>query len=260
MKRFYLGTHHPNWLSEFESPLFVSHRTLSKYRRGLPVARSHWALDSGGFSELSMYGGWRTSPAEYIRWVRRYRDEIGQLDWCAPQDWMCEDFIVAKTGLSVEAHQARTVLNYRDLCREAPDLPFIPVLQGQKIDDYFRCWGMYATIGIDLRRAPLVGLGSVCRRQGTSEIAELVEALTEAGLRLHGFGVKISGLRIYGEKLTSADSLAWSYRGRRVPGCEPSHKNEANCRTFARQWRDSLPWSSWTVSAAPALDMSLARH
>lgn len=194
-----------------------------------------------------MYGEWRTSTAEYIRWVRRYRDEIGQLDWCAPQDWMCEDVIVAKTGLSIEAHQARTVLNYRQLCREAPDLPFIPVLQGQRIKDYFRCWEMYETLGFDLRKAPLVGLGSVCRRQGTKEIAELVGALADAGLSLHGFGVKISGIKLYGERLTSADSLAWSYWGRREPGCGPSHKNEANCRRFAQQWRDKLPWSTWTV-------------
>ena len=247
VKRFYLGAHQPNWLSEFESPLFVSHRRLKRYRRALPVAKSRWALDSGGFSELSMYGEWRTSPAEYIRWVRRYVEEIGQLDWCAPQDWMCESFIVAKTGLSVEAHQARTVLNYRHLRREAPDLPFIPVLQGQTLKDYLRCWDMYDACGVELAKMPLVGLGSVCRRQGTTEIFELVEALTDAGLRLHGFGVKISGLKLYGEKLTSADSMAWSYRGRHVTGCEPSHKSEANCRTFARQWRDKLPWSTWTA-------------
>lgn len=247
MKRFYLGAHHPNWLSEFESPLFVSHRTLSRYKRALPVAKSRWALDSGGFSELSMYGEWRTSPAEYIRWARRYRDEVGQLDWCAPQDWMCEDFIIAKTGLSIEIHQARTALNYRHLEGEAPDLPWIPVLQGQKLADYLRCWDMYDTLGIDLASKPLVGLGSVCRRQATHEISELVNVLTDAGLSLHGFGVKISGLKLYGERLTSADSLAWSYRGRRVPGCEPGHKNEANCRRFARQWRDSLPWSMFTA-------------
>jgi hypothetical protein len=36
--------------------------------KGLP--RTGWALDSGGFSELSLYGGWRTTPEEYVLFFR----------------------------------------------------------------------------------------------------------------------------------------------------------------------------------------------
>lgn len=43
------------------------------------------------------------------------------------------------------------------------------------------------------RLAPLVGLGSVCRRQDTAAADRIVRALQP--LRLHGFGVKITGLR-----------------------------------------------------------------
>jgi hypothetical protein len=53
--------------------------------------------------------------------VRRYRDEIGCLDWAAPQDWMCEPFILAKTGLSVREYR-RTVASYLRLTELAPDL------------------------------------------------------------------------------------------------------------------------------------------
>jgi len=28
------------------------------------------------------------TPEQYVAAVRRYRDEIGNLDWAAPQDWM----------------------------------------------------------------------------------------------------------------------------------------------------------------------------
>jgi hypothetical protein len=56
------------------------------------------ALDSGGFTELRLHGGWRTTAAEYVTVVRRYRDQIGCLEWAAPQDWMCEPFMLAKTG------------------------------------------------------------------------------------------------------------------------------------------------------------------
>lgn len=35
------------------------------------------------FSELARHGSWTVSPAEYVAAVRRYRDEIGGLEWGA---------------------------------------------------------------------------------------------------------------------------------------------------------------------------------
>lgn len=84
---FYLGTHQPGWLTKAGVPLFISHRRLAGYRR-LPRARAGWALDSGGFSEMSMFGEWRTTPATYVAAVERYDGQIGQLKWAAPPDWM----------------------------------------------------------------------------------------------------------------------------------------------------------------------------
>jgi hypothetical protein len=66
--------------------------------------------------------GSRSSAARQPAAVRRYRDEIGSLDWAAPQDWMCEPFILAKTGLSVREHLRRTVADYLRLTELAPDL------------------------------------------------------------------------------------------------------------------------------------------
>lgn len=239
---FYLGTHEPAWLARVTFPLFVSHRRLCRYRR-LPTARCDWALDSGAFSELAAYGGWTLSPEAYIAAVRRYRECIGHLNWAAPQDWMCEPAMLAKTGLSVGEHQQRTVANFIRLKSLAPDLPIIPVLQGWSIDDYLRCMDLYATAGVDLCAEPLVGLGSVCRRQNTTEIAAVVRRLAKLGLHLHGFGVKTDGLRRYGHQLVSADSMAWSFRGRFVRGCthrgrhQQAIASEANCLYFARAWR-----------------------
>jgi hypothetical protein len=124
--RFLLGTHRPNWLEELTVPLFISHRRLKGYKT-LPHACGEWALDSGGFTELSKYGEWRTTVPEYLEAVTRYQAEVGNLAWAAPQDWMCEPWIIAKTGLSVREHQERTVTNYLDLRDRGP---FIPVLQG----------------------------------------------------------------------------------------------------------------------------------
>lgn len=263
VETFYLGTHEPSWLGREDMPkdacLFVSHRRLAG-RRTLPKGCVHWALDSGGFSELQLFGEWRTTPQQYVAAVRRYDEEIGGLGWAAPQDWMCEPIIIsggqagpvhfAGTHLSVEEHQRRTVDNFvqlSDLWGDDSDNPFMPVLQGYERDDYLRCWDRYDAAGIDLGNYPVVGLGSVCRRQAEDEIGDIVTALLaiDDGLPVHGFGVKLRGLEKYGHLLNTADSLAWSYDARRLqvplPECadDPAvnHKNCANCIRFALQWR-----------------------
>ena len=235
---FLLGTHQPGWLERLDVPLMVSHRTL-RGRRRLPRARTRWALDSGGFTELRLYGGWQTTPIEYAHAVARYAAEVGQLGWAAPQDWMCEPFMLARTGRSVADHQAATVDNYCLLRQLAPTLPFIPVVQGWTAGDYQRCVRLYEQAGVDLAAVPLVGLGSVCRRQATGEIGAIAAELAAAGLRLHGFGVKQHGLARYADHLESADSLAWSYAARRrpaLPGCV-GHRTCANCPRYALAWR-----------------------
>jgi hypothetical protein len=250
MPTFYLGTHMAGWLAADGLPadlcLFVSHRRLAG-RKALPRARTHWALDSGGFSELSLYGEWRTTPREYVTAVRRYDDEIGELGWATPMDWMCEPVMLAKTGLTVVEHQRRTVDNFvqlSELWGDDATNPFMPVLQGWERDDYLRCWDLYDTAGIDVRNYPVVGVGSVCRRQATEGIGDIMRALRDLDdeLPIHGFGVKQQGLQRYGHLLGSADSMAWSYDARRaepLDGCA-SHINCANCLTYALQWRRRL--------------------
>jgi hypothetical protein len=242
---FLLGTHQPGWLATFRVPLFVSDRRIRNYRQ-LPQAAVPWALDSGAFTELATHGDWNhgPTPVQYTARVRRYQREIGNLLWAAPQDWMCEPQILAKTGLSIAEHQHRTVSNLCTLRRLAPDLPFIPVIQGWTVAEYIRCVALYREVGIDVTSERLVGIGSICRRQGSAEVGTILRALHAAGvIRLHGFGVKLLGLRRYGHLLTSADSLAWSFTARRsprLPECAGRHRTCANCPLFAYRWRDRL--------------------
>lgn len=231
---FYLGSHHASqrWF-DLNVPLFVSRRVLAP-RKTLPEARCTWALDSGGFTELNLYGEWRTRPAEYVRDVRRFM-QMGHLAWVAPQDWMCEPSVLAKTRRPVGDHIGLTVGNFLHL-REALGLLVVPVLQGWKRDDYMTCWQMYDRAGIDLEDEPLVGLGSVCRRQNTSEAGQIVRSLLP--LNLHYFGAKITGFYHFADALASADSMAWSYRARHdapLRGC--LHKSCANCPRYAMRWR-----------------------
>lgn len=238
--RFYLGTHRANWLSRVDVPLCVSRRRLER-RKTLPEALGPWILDSGGFTELSMYGEWMLTPEDYVNQVRRLGDGIGNLQWAAPQDWMCEPAILERTGLDVRQHQRRTVDNLIELRSLAPDLTFIPVLQGWEYGDYLQHLSDYADAGIELTSEPVVGLGSVAGRQGTTEAAAIVTTIRALGVRLHGFGIKITGLTRIGLALESSDSMAWSYQARyRAPldGC--THKSCANCLPYALRWRDTM--------------------
>jgi hypothetical protein len=194
----------PNWLATSEVPLFVSRRRLSS-RKGLPVASCDWALDSGGFSELSMFGEWRTTAAEYAAEATRFRAEVGRLAWAAPQDWMCEPVVRAKTGRVVEEHQERTIDSVIELRSLAPSVPWVPVLQGWRVSDYFAHVDRYAARGLDLTREPVVGVGSVCRRQHTEEIAVLMSRLHSLGLRVHGFGLKTDAVARWAHAQATAD-------------------------------------------------------
>ncbi|MGW1046939.1 deazapurine DNA modification protein DpdA family protein [Streptomyces sp. NPDC002547] len=242
----YLGTHHPSWLARPEFggsrciPLCISHRRLAG-RRTLPRAVTHWLLDSGAYSELYLRGEWTVSTADYAAAVRRYHEEIGNLEHASIQDWMCEPHILKRTGQSVYDHQARTVASYINLMWRDDTLPWMPVLQGWTLDEYLRHVEMYDAMGIDLTLEPRVGLGSICRRQSTREAIRIVETLHGLGIRLHGFGFKVTGLRSVHHLLYSSDSLAWSFSARHddpMPGC--SHKACSNCPVYALAWRNRM--------------------
>jgi len=242
---FYLGTDDVYWLWDNPPPhpLFISRRRLDKYRNYKP-AQQNWALDSGGFTELNMYGEWRTKPSQYIANIRRYINEIGRLQWAAPQDWMCEPQVLEKTGKTIDLHQWLTVNNYLELKHQAPDLPIIPALQGWHPDDYLRHIEMYQQVGIDLFAEPLVGMGTFCRRASLTPVQNLVHRLHNDGLSMHGFGVKQDGLPNIGNQLTSSDSLAWSLTARLAPGnlCGTPHRAKkcSHCRTWATRWANKV--------------------
>lgn len=246
--RFYLGTHKVGWLARTSVPLFISHRQARERRTPL-VAMADWALDSGGYTELSTYGRWKTSAAEYVDAVGRYAT-WGRLQWVAPQDWMTEPWVLETTGKTVQEHHERSTQSYLDL--RAAGLPVIPVLQGPNLPDYLRHRDLYASAGVDLAAAPLVGVGSVCRREGTLEAEQIFRELAAGGLRLHGFGVKVSGLRRYADALASADSMAWSVGARYEANRErragrawrcpwgAGHVSCANCWPYAMRWRSGV--------------------
>jgi hypothetical protein len=243
--RFHLGTDNPSWLWQEQSirhPLFISTRRLERYSHLKPSTLT-WSLDSGGFTELNMYGEWRTTPETYVERIRRYQ-EIGGMLWASQQDWMCEQFVLSTTGLTVADHQLLTVNNLLTLRHLAADLPIIPVLQGWTTSDYLRHAEQFEAAGIDLAAEPIVGIGSVCRRADVGPIGDLIVKLSDDGIKLHGFGIKQDGIRRYGFALASADSMAWSFTARRATGrlCQTQHRAAKcnHCLNWAQHWADTV--------------------
>ena len=245
--QFMLGTHRPNWLHPRSTnkdgtvnargrelkprgPLFVSAYQLRERRRSpFPRCDTPFSVDSGGFTELHRHGAYALTAEEYVAQVRALDVQTGTLEWAAVQDWMCEDSALEATGLTVAEHQQRTLDSFLELRRLAPELRWLPVLQGRTTEDYLAHLEAYVAAGVPLRYMERVGLGSVCRRQASEEIAELVQALAARGIRLQGFGIKSQGLAKAADDLASSDSLAWSLGARiRSPGQQNSqHVAEA---------------------------------
>jgi len=240
IENFYLGTHVLSWLGQVKIPLFISHRQLRKRNIYKLQTSYEWALDSGGFSELSMFGHWTITAKDYVIACKRYNEIIGNLKWCAIQDYMCEPFIINKTGLTVKEHQIRTINSFIELTSLAPEINFIPIIQGFTINEYLEHLEMYDKANINLSAFDTVGIGSVCRRQATKEIAELLQIISSHNIKLHGFGVKKQGLALAKNFLYSADSMAWSYNGRQERIIGHTHGNCANCLEYALDWYDDI--------------------
>ena len=173
-----------------------------------------WILDSGAFTEISNFGRWRSEPEIYAEEINRWKTN-GKLLAAVTQDMMCEQFILDKTGLCVEAHQVITIERYKRIAG-ACDAYVMPVLQGFNPEDYARHLGMYGSI---LGFGQWVGVGSVCKRNSNPGEIEDVFAVIKSlrpDLKLHGFGIKTTALlndQIC-DFLYSSDSMAWSFAGR----------------------------------------------
>lgn len=182
-------------------------------------------MDSAAFTELLLHGEYRHSPDEYADLLHRLHTQgVADIECAVAQDYMCEPFMLAKTGKTIEEHQRLTIERYDALIAALREkfcgkIPFhvMPVIQGYAPEDYVRHVQMY---GERLTAGMWVGVGSVCKRQGKLGFIENVLLAIKGArpdLRLHGFGVKLLAFmsQIVVRLLYSADSMAWSYAARK---------------------------------------------
>lgn len=227
--RFFTGLHQPSDAMHFDSAFISVNRLRS--RKG-PFVVGDWIMDSGAFTEISTHGRYRYSVKNYAEQIKRWSNN-GNLLASVAQDWMCEPWIIEKTGLNVDQHQKLTVQRYDELMAcDTGGVYILPVLQGYAPEDYVRHINMY---GNRLAHGSWVGVGSICKRNGDPrQIAAVLMTIKNArpDLKLHGFGLKTTALAspFIRSMLETADSMAWSFHAR------------INGRN-GNDWREAMRWS-----------------
>lgn len=223
---FYVGLHQPSDAQHFPRACISINRVRGRKK---PVPCRDVLLDSGAFTELEQHGRYRHDVATYAAEVERlHRLGVLNITAAVAQDYMCEPFMLAKTGLTLLDHQRLTIDRYDALAALAPPVTIMPVLQGFAPWDYQR---HVADYGDRLAHGAWVGVGSVCKRQGDPRaIMQVLGAIKSVrpDLRLHGFGVKTTALLHSGVRamLHTADSMAWSFAARKE-GRSPNDWREA---------------------------------
>lgn len=207
---FFVGLHQISDVKHFERA-FISVNRLVNRKKDFVV--KDWIMDSGAFSQI--YNKGEHMPVdEYVKQIERWK-VCGNLIGAVTQDYMCEEFILKKTGMTVEQHQRLTVERYKEI-RSKTSVYIIPVLQGYLPEEYVNHINMYGDL---LEYGAYVGVGSVCKRNSKPlEALNVLKAIKSKrpDLRLHGFGLKITALQnreIY-DLLESSDSMAWSFAAR----------------------------------------------
>jgi transcriptional regulator of met regulon len=205
--RLFVGLHQPSDAQHFDAA-FVSVNRLRKRKSDFKVG--DWIMDSGAFTEIATHGRYRESVDGYVE------RKCGNMLAAVSQDYMCEAWILEKTGLTIADHQRLTIERY-DAIQSKTSVYIMPVLQGFDPGDYVahvRAYGERLTYGM------WVGVGSVCKRNGDpGAIYDVLSAIKRErpDLRLHGFGLKTTALADGGvfDLLHTADSMAWSFAARK---------------------------------------------
>ena len=151
MKEYFTGT------DRFSEAHKLNGAMLSAYAlrgRKSPPSVDRWMLDSGAFTQVTKFGDFVQSPAEYVRLAVRFQD-AGMLACIATQDYMCEPSVIAELQAqgrraSVRIHQKKTVERYIQIVDEAIKqglkVPVMPVLQGWEVEDYVDHFYMYLSL------------------------------------------------------------------------------------------------------------------
>jgi hypothetical protein len=172
------------------------------------------AADSGGFVASRIWGDYRYTVGQYVRWL----DTFGP-QWAATMDFCCEDELTSGKPGVVRLRQRRTTdmaWLFWELYRRA-DWQWVPTIQGWTIPDYVRhareLRPLLETMQVYYGSGWRVGIGTLCRRSKSAFIHHVVQAVAGElpGFSFHLWGVKLDALRtaIDLPGVVSVDSGVW---------------------------------------------------
>lgn len=173
-------------------------------------------VDSGGFTAARRWGRYPWTSEQYADFVRASSRDV-PLAFCAILDYACEPNVNRSI---LETNQQRidaTIANEVDCRKTAPELPWLPVLQGDNLAE--RAYDLARRRELGLLPENYAGIGSVCGR-GAVAARRVIRFYADQlfGVCYHAFGMHIGALddKIVPGALKSWDSYSWTWaRGAR---------------------------------------------
>ncbi len=184
-----------------------------RFRINRPPAdhMSSLCIDSGGFTAAKRWGKYPWSAQQYADFIQEMSRDV-TLDFCAIMDYACEPSVNRSTyATNIERIEA-TIRN-ESACREAaPALPWLPVLQGDSLEE--RAYDIAARRRAGMLPDDYAGIGSVCGRGVSGAVkTTLFYRDNLPGVKYHAFGLHIQALdndQVF-DTIRSWDSYSWSW-------------------------------------------------
>ena len=215
MKRFYYVADWGNERYLFVNNIMASvaafwHNGFHNNKMTFAESMKRLFIDSGGYSMFSKYSDFPYTVEEYIGFVNQLRDKWPVTE-VATMDYPCEPHVNREKYETNIARIDATIQNALECIDFDNSIPWVPVIQGYKLDEYKYCWQQYQDYGVS---ANLWAVGSVCIRKVTGGIRHIMTRIKRITKQnLHAFGLALPAIRHPDVffSIFSSDSAAWNF-------------------------------------------------
>ena len=227
IQEFYYGSSW-RWPLPYIPRVMLSYNMLRSVKKTWEI-NIPFMMDSGAFAVIRRYKDYPYSCEEYAEGIKKWHPDIA---WT--MDYPCEPELRKIGKYTVREAQNKTINNSIRLLDLRVNTQM--VVQGWEINDYLENLDLIKERGLLTSH---LGIGSICRRGKTQEIARIIRTVRRnvpGWVRLHGFGIKTVILRDTDAKvyLHSADSQSWDYESR--------YGDWVKGKYVSRNWHDKVPY------------------
>lgn len=190
-------------------------------------------IDSGGFTAARQWGKYPWSVQQYADFIGDVSRDVA-LDFCAIMDYACEPSVNREIYRSNKDRIKATIRNETECMRVAPDLPWLPVLQGD--NQIERAFDIAIRQRVGMLPGKYAGVGSVCGRGRAGAVETILFYRDQLpGVKFHCFGMHVQALDndFVFDAIKSWDSYGWNW-GRGATKKEmpwEKHKREGESHT-----------------------------